>query len=56
MLRSGGGISALCYNPHRYLHTMSTGDRSVADAGNRVLGVTARFAATVAEPCASQLV
>lgn len=56
ILRSGEVISALCYNPHRYLHTMSTGDRSVADAGNQVLGVTARFAATVAEPCASQLV
>lgn len=50
MLRSGEVISALCYNPHRYLHTMSTGKSSVASAGNRVAGGTLRFAATVAEP------
>lgn len=34
ILRSGEVISALCYNPHRYLHKMSTGERSVAGAGN----------------------
>ena len=56
ILRSGEVISALCYNPHRYLHKMSTGERSVAGAGNELLVALCALRQPSQSLCASQLV